>query len=380
MSAAAAAATRHRPASRFQRYLLPGLAFKSVVIGGGYATGRELVEFFMPHGPLGGLWGMLLAMLVWSVVCALTFAFAQAMSAHDYRSFFQALLGPFWRLFEAAYVVLMVLLLAVFGAAAGAIVAAASGLPPLVGTLLLMLGIGAFAAFGNDVVERLFKWHSFVLYAVYALFVVFALQAFGPRIADGFATPVARGDWALGGLTYAGYNLVCVAIVLPTARHFTRRRDAVIAGALAGPLAMLPALLFFACMVAWYPEIRGAVLPSEFMLERMDRPLFHLLFQAMVFFALLESGVGAVHAVNERVAASWRERRGAALPVAARTAIAAVLLVGSIFIAERFGLVALIANGYRALAWLFLAVFVLPLVTVGAWKLRHVRPPAPDPT
>jgi uncharacterized membrane protein YkvI len=32
----------------FQRYLLPGLAFKAVVIGGGYATGRELAEFFMP--------------------------------------------------------------------------------------------------------------------------------------------------------------------------------------------------------------------------------------------------------------------------------------------------------------------------------------------
>ena len=30
--------------SRFQRFLLPGFAFKAVVIGGGYATGRELAE------------------------------------------------------------------------------------------------------------------------------------------------------------------------------------------------------------------------------------------------------------------------------------------------------------------------------------------------
>lgn len=353
----------------FQRYLLPGLAFKSVVIGGGYATGRELAEFFMPHGPVGGLWGMLLAMAVWSGVCALAFAFAQAMSAYDYRSFFQQLLGPFWRVFEVAYLALMALLLAVFGAAAGSIVAAATGWPPLVGTLLLMVGIGLFSAFGNDAVERLFKWHSFVLYAVYALFVVFAMQAFGPRIADGFAQPVPADGWAVGGLTYAAYNLVCVAIVLPTARHFSGRRDAVIAGVLAGPLAMLPALLFFACMVAWYPQIATEVLPSEFMLQRMDRPVFHLLFQTMVFFALLESGVGAVHAVNERVSASWRERRGGDLPVSWRTAIAVVLLVGSIFIAERVGLVALIANGYRALAWLFLAVFVLPLATVGTWRM-----------
>ena len=43
--------------SWFQRYLLPGFAFKAVVIGGGYATGRELAEFFLPSGPRGGLPG-----------------------------------------------------------------------------------------------------------------------------------------------------------------------------------------------------------------------------------------------------------------------------------------------------------------------------------
>ena len=37
------------------RFLLPGLAFKAVVIGGGYATGRELAEFFLSAGPRGGL-------------------------------------------------------------------------------------------------------------------------------------------------------------------------------------------------------------------------------------------------------------------------------------------------------------------------------------
>jgi uncharacterized membrane protein YkvI len=32
----------------FRRYLLPGFVFESAVIAGGYATGRELVEFFLP--------------------------------------------------------------------------------------------------------------------------------------------------------------------------------------------------------------------------------------------------------------------------------------------------------------------------------------------
>ena len=46
--------------SWFQRYLLPGFAFKAVVIGGGYATGRELAEFFLPSGPAGGVAAIIL--------------------------------------------------------------------------------------------------------------------------------------------------------------------------------------------------------------------------------------------------------------------------------------------------------------------------------
>jgi uncharacterized membrane protein YkvI len=41
------------------------------------------------------------------------------------------------------------------------------------------------------------------------------------------------------------------------------------------------------------------------------------------------------------------------------------------FIAGRFGLVALIATGYRALAFILLAVFILPLLTIGVWKLSQ---------
>jgi uncharacterized membrane protein YkvI len=49
------------------------------------------------------------------------------------------------------------------------------------------------------------------------------------------------------------------------------------------------------------------------------------------------------------------------------------------FLASRFGLVALIATGYRALAYALLATFILPLLTVGVWKLRRTRTVQPQP-
>lgn len=360
--------------TRFQRWILPGLAFKAAVIGGGYATGRELAEYFIPSGPQGGVAAIVVAMLAWSAMCALTFAFAHATRSYDYHTFFAKLLGPFAFVFELAYLVFMVLILAVFGAAAGAIGHAVFGWPTLVGTSLLMVGIGAFTAYGNQAVERLFKWVSFFLYGVYVLFAVFVLAKFGGQAAHQFSTPVSTEGWLAGGLTYAGYNIVGAVMILPLARHFLTQRDAMVAGVLAGPLAMLPGLLFFVCMIAWYPTIGAQALPSDFMLRQLDMPVFHLLFQAMIFSALLESGAACVHAANERVAAAWRTQRATELSKKRRFTIAAVLLVGSIFIADRFGLVDLIARGYRALAWLFLVVYVLPLLTVGVWRLRRRAP------
>lgn len=364
--------------SWFQRYLLPGFAFKAVVIGGGYATGRELAEFFMPSGPWGGVMAMLLATVIWSAVCVTTFLFARATDSRDYRTFFRNLLGPFWIVFEGAYFLFIVLILAVFGAAAGAIGKALFGWPPIAGTLCFIAGIVAVATYGNVSVERLFKWVSFFLYGVYALFVILALSAFGDRVLAAFATETPTDGWALGGLTYAGYNIVGAVVILPVLRHLTSNRDAVIAGALSGPLAMIPAFLFFICMVAYYPQIANEALPSDFMLQRLNFPAFHVMFQLMIFSALLESGTGAVHAINERIAQAWRAQRGVDLSKVARLAIAGALLVISIFLAQRFGLVTLIARGYRGLAYLFLLVYVLPLMTYGVWRLWN-RPRATVP-
>ncbi|WP_395398222.1 hypothetical protein WBP07_27935 [Novosphingobium sp. BL-8A] len=359
-----------RAADRFRRFLLPGLAFKAVIIGGGYATGREIAQFFLPSGPWGGLAAMALAMAIWSIVAAATFRLAHAMGARDYRHFFEALLGRGWVLFEITYAVFIVLILAVFGAAAGAIAAATLGVPPLLGTLALMFAIVACVAFGNRGVERVFLWVSILLYATYAVFFVLILSGTGQGIANAFRhAPAPSGNWASGGVIYAGYNIIGAVIVLPVTRHFRKGRDAVIAGLLAGPLAMIPALIFFLAMTAFMPGIADAVLPSDYMLTRLGHPAFHILFQFMIFTALLESGTGAVHAVNERIA-----RTGAVLGPWLRASTALAVLAPCMLIADRVGLVTLIASGYSALAWALIALYVVPLLLVVVLRRRPAAP------
>lgn len=353
---------------RFNRWILPGLAFKAVVIGGGYATGRELVEFFLPSGPVGGVMAMLLAAAAWSAVCVLTFLFARVTQALNYQAFFQALLGRFAFLFEAVLILFAVLTLSVFGAAAGAIGAALFGWPVLVGSVALGLSVLAVVSRGSAAVEGLFKYVSVILYGVYAIFLGLCVWRFGGRIADAFTVAPPPAGWIGGGLTYAGYNVVGAVLILAALRHQRSGRDAVVAGLLCGPLAMIPAIVFFVCLTAFGAQVRDQALPSDFLLRQLNAPAFHVLFQLMIFAALLECSAGSVHAINERIAAH-NLRRGRADTPTVRLIGAALLLLFAMGVAGRVGLVALIAQGYRFLAWVVLAVFVAPLATIGVAKL-----------
>ena len=339
------------------------------MIGGGYATGRELASFFLPSGPWGGICAMLLSMFIWSAVCALTFLFALQTRSLDYRTFFQHLLGRLWPAFEVSLILALIVVLAAYAAAAGAICETLLGWSMLTGSLLLVACVALVAAFGNQAVERLFKYVTYFLYATYGVFVLLSVEHFGAHIATAFAAPVPAAGWATGGLMYAGYNILGATLILPVVRHMTTRRDALIAGLLAGPMAMLPAMLFFVCMVAFYPQITDALLPSDYLLDKLNIPMFRALFQMMILAALLESSTGCIHAINERIAHAYRETSSRIMSKTARLSVASAILIIAAFVAARVGLVGLIANGYRWLAIVILFVYVLPLMTVGVWRI-----------
>lgn len=77
-------------------YLVPGAVFVSVVLGGGYGTGREVVEYFTRYGMQGGMLGIGVATVAFALILIATYEFARVHQAYDYRTFFQHLLGRWW--------------------------------------------------------------------------------------------------------------------------------------------------------------------------------------------------------------------------------------------------------------------------------------------
>ncbi len=359
-------------AATFRRYLMPGLVFQGVLVGGGYGTGRELVEYFLRFGPLGGTLGMFCVTLpVWALTLALTFEFARIFEAYDYRSLLRQLLGRFWIVFELFYITLLVIVLAVVGSAAGVLLRDFFGVPYLAGVLLMLAAVGFLTFKGNLLIERSFSAWSIFMSAVYLAFLAVALARFGGEIAATLATAEARPGWAAAGFRYGLYNMCVAPAVLFCARHLETRRQAVSAGLIAALVGLVPAYLFFLAVLGRYPEVVAQEIPAVFVLEQARAPALLAVFVLMLFGTLVQTGVGFIHGVNERIRRTLEER-GRRLPDWQRPVIAAVLLLASLGLA-RFGIIALVARGYGLISWGIFAIYFVPLVTVGLAKIARRR-------
>lgn len=364
--------------SLFQKYVLPGLVFQGVLIGGGYGTGREIAEYFMKYGPLGGIMGMfLISLVVWSAILAVTFEFSRKFKTYDYRSLLMNLLGPFWFLFEVFYVVLLVIVLAVVGSAAGVLLRDYLSIPYAVGVATMLASIGFLTFKGSSIIEKFFSVWSLVIYGVYILFLVISLLKFGPLIRENLTSAQILPGWAIAGFKYGLYNMCVIPAILFCVRHIETRKEAVSAGVIAAFVGLMPAFLFFVAIVGQYPEVVSEEIPAVFVLEKAQAPVLLLVFIVVLFGTLVQTGTGFIHGVNERLHASFRAK-GKEFPDWQRPVIAVFLLLISLGLSS-FGIIRLVAQGYGLISWGIFAIYFVPLMTLGVYKVLAKKKPARPP-
>ena len=70
----------------------------------------------------GGLLGVAVTFLCWSLVCAVTFEFCRVMQTFDYGSMMKHILGPCAFLYDLCYWIMFLIVMGVVNASAGAII------------------------------------------------------------------------------------------------------------------------------------------------------------------------------------------------------------------------------------------------------------------
>ena len=349
-------------------YLLPGAVLQSVVVAGGYGTGREVVEYFTNQGMYAGLMGLAVAAVSMAIIFCLCLEISRVFRVYNYRTFFQVLLGRSWFLFEIVGGTMFMLVIAVIGSAAGEVMKNEFGVHPIVGVFIMLTAVTLLIFYGRELITQILAYWSIFLYAIFVVYIVAVFVLLSGNIDQGMANSEEKSSWLIKGLQYTFYNAPAIPVILYCAMAIETRRQAIIAGITGALITIVPGLMLHISFAANYPDIVEEALPIYSIFTLLDIGLLKYAYLLMLFGTFIETGAGNLQGFIERVD-SWRQdtnrtplSRGAHASITASL----MLVAGGL---SHFGIVNLIAAGYGTLAWAYFAVFIVPLFTIGVYKL-----------
>lgn len=352
----------------FRVFIIPSAVFLSVVFGGSYGTGREVMEFISRHGPFGGLIAIAAVIITYSVLLFATFELGRKFQQFEYRGFFQQLLGRFWFLYEIVILIGMIIALAVCTTASGAIAETRFGFPAWMGSVALLLIVFVLTYQGRALVE---KTMILAVLALGAVLVVLLFQLAGDpaqRISAAFASePIVWEAWQ-GGAQYALVNGGFIPLLLYCARGVRSRSQAGLAAVCAASVAVLPGLVFHYAFMSAYPAITEEQLPAYQLMSTVGSPLFLNIYIVVLFVLIAQTGVGMLQGFLERID-SWHLQRFEWPLNHLGHGLVAVGMVCASMTLGSMGIIALIIAGYSILAASFILVFAVPLLTRGLWLI-----------
>lgn len=360
----------------FGKLILPGIVLQSVLIGGGYATGREIVEYGAKFGAMGWLAGVG-TFLGFAIIAALSFELIRLYKVYDYKSFIQEIGGPLWIVFDVVYFLFMIVIIAVMASATGSIVEQTLGLNYWVGVVAIIIVVGILNFFGERLIERFETYGTIALYAGYIIFAIIVISNNHENMSQVFATgdtsfvPNATAPTILwSGILYCAYNLVVVPSSFFTIKRQTKTSESIISGIIGGVLMTVPWFLTYFAVMCFYPneEVLGASVPWLSMMQGVAGPIVIGIFGIVMGWTLIETSTGIIHACIERVNNGLEELHKNQMTRSQQSILTFVILIGAMIL-SKIGIIDLIATVYNGLAYAFLIIYVVPLLTVGIYKI-----------
>lgn len=366
----------------YARYILPGVLLQSVLIGGGYATGREIYSYGAKFGAMGWIAGLTIG-IGFALFAFLTFEICRIYKVYDYKNYIKQVIGPLWPVMDILTILIAILLIAVMAAATGSIFEQA-GLPNFLGSVVIVLLCGLLNFKGSAFIEKFESIGTILLYGGYILFTILVLVKRGSHIGEVFATmdtsaydgkvTVMLCIWT--GILYVAYNINSIPMGMFSLTRQTKRRETLISGLLAGLLMVIPWFLSYFAMMCFYgdPTIVGADVPTPWlsMITSINGGTWLVvLFSIVMGWTLVETATGCIHMIIDRFDVALTERGQARLSDSKRGIITVITLIAALLL-SRIGVVTLIEQGYTYLSYGFILFYLLPTLLVGGYKIiRH---------
>ena len=278
--------------------------YGSVFLGAGFASGRELLQYFVGFGRVG-MWGLIVSGVLFALVGWAVLTICRREGLKSYGELMRHMLGErLGPIMEGCVAGFLFCLFAAMLAGAGATAYQAFYLPFSLGAVIVALAVFGILCFG---LEGIVKINLFlaplmllggIFIGIYS-FMAYTTPVFAPM---GVRIGIA---WFLSAIVYGSYNLVTgVPVLSAAARLADTKRDAWVGGLLGGGAITILGLAMSLPLFLHYTNIVQLEIPFLHVASETGQ-LFTILYLAVLIAALFTTA-----ACNAFAVLQWLESRG----------------------------------------------------------------------
>ncbi len=257
----------------------------AALIGAGFASGQEIVSFFLKYGKCSII-GILIACVIFGLFSYVVLARCIERGFSSCAEFTKTVFkGKISVIIEYVTVIFALMSVCVMTACAGEMSTVLFGLPKIIGAALFTVVCGII--FLMDA-KKIMGINSFlggvIIFGI--IFSCFYILRFREH-----QTFMNEASMVVSGVTYAGYNLLTATSILAGMSTFIKnRREAVLSSAVSGIVLFIMITLIWGVLGIYYGKINLGEVPMLTMALRQNK-LLGGFYGLMLIFAVLTTGV-----------------------------------------------------------------------------------------
>lgn len=284
------------------------MAFLGLLVGAGFATGLEVIQYFASFG-INGLWGAVLAGVVMAVAGAVILQLGSYFLADEHKAVFRSITHPAvsWGL-DIVVTLTLFCIGFVMLAGAGSNLEQQFGLPAWIGSLIMTVLVMVVGLLNVDKVSSIIGGLTPLL--ILAVLIGFAYTLFNlpddfsavSELATQAESPVS--PWWLSAVNYNGLALLLgVSMSLVIGGNHANMRDAGRGGLLGGVIYTILLILAVFTLLANIETVAGDDVPMLTLFNSMH-PAMGYVMVFIIFAMIFNTAIGMFYALGRRVTSS----------------------------------------------------------------------------
>ncbi len=279
------------------------MAYLGAVIGAGFASGQEIMQFFVYYGSQG-FTGAIIAGVLFALMGALLLYMAHNHSISSYQNMLAHLFGPkYGSIIDFMLAVFLFLGISTMIAASGAIFSEHLYLSKYLGIILayflivLMLGAGKkglILSYNLLVPVKLILLLGITVYAAFGLDGNQVTYANSIRIYH-------SGNWLVASILYVAYNFALAMVVLTEYQTLTSRRQGVGGAIWGGLLLGFLVVIYYIAMVKYLPAVSLYEVPMLFITGQISSQI-KTVYILVLWVGILTTALANAYGFSQRIA------------------------------------------------------------------------------